>query len=376
MKKLLLTITAIAALAACSKSHIEYDEPVEIAFNPIAGNVTKSMMTSQGFEGSESFNVWAWYKQVVPGTTVADWTNPSNDDLYIKEGTFKQKGTTWAGDPTAYYWPKVGSLLFAGYYPTSMANKVDYVLNANENQMVFTDIPQSKVESTGYSEDLMYFKMTEKSVASGPVHVVFKHALSWVTVNLVKGSVQTLPEQDNNTSTAAAAEDEEEEEENTKTTVEYPIIRVNKVSFTNIASVGTGYVDGSYGSDGIIECESGTRRETIVTPDGGLELTTTPATQVEPLFIPQLFSTANNKLPEMNIEINYTIFSSAEESFTETYTIALSSLTPEGATAKMTGWEPGKHYIYNISIGLTQITIDPKVDTWKEVNEVIINPTI
>ena len=60
MKKLFLSLAAVAALTACSKSYIEYDEPKEISINPIAGNMTKSMMETQTFVDGESFNVWAW----------------------------------------------------------------------------------------------------------------------------------------------------------------------------------------------------------------------------------------------------------------------------------------------------------------------------
>ena len=335
MKKLLLSILAVAALASCSKIDVEYDAPAEIAFTPIADNVTKSMMTGETFLTSESFNVWAWYKQVEANTTVEDWGASADEHLYITEGTFEHRtGNNWGGS-TPYYWPKVGSLLFAGYYPASVADKVEYQFDASNNQMVFTGIKQSVVDTEGYTEDLMYFNMTDKSYKSGPVEVVFKHALSWATVNLSR--------------TNANADG-----------ADYPMIKVESVTFTNVNPKGTGTV---VGTDGIISWElTGTDAPTTVTPDDGVVLTTTAQQQKEPLFIPQELTN------DMELQVNYTIYSSATEWFNETYSTKLSAITPTTVGNTTTkAWLPGKHYIYNISVGIEEILIDPAVTAWDEV---------
>ena len=43
MKKIFISFVALAAIAACSKSEVEYDNPAEIGFAPVAQNVTKSV---------------------------------------------------------------------------------------------------------------------------------------------------------------------------------------------------------------------------------------------------------------------------------------------------------------------------------------------
>lgn len=348
MKKLLISILAIAAITACSKSEVEFEQTGEITFSPVAKNMTKSMMTGTAFQTSESFNVWAWYKQVPAQTTVADWTAGANEHLYITEGTFVNKDDNWGGK-TPYYWPKVGSLLFAGYYPITISNSVDYTFNANDNKMVFSDIAQSQVavatEPATYSEDIMYFNMTEKSHSSGSVAVVFKHALSWITVNLSRP-------------TANASD------------AEYPKIHVNSVTFTNVNDKGTGTVTGT---DGIITwATNGKAANTVVTPDAGVTLTTTPQKQTEPLFIPQTLTDGTGSTPDMELQVNYTISSSATETFTETYTINLAGMSTtdtdaDGNEIKISAWEPAKHYIYNISIGIEEILIAPTVAEWTSV---------
>lgn len=336
MKKIFFALAAVAALVACSKSEAQYDDiQQEFTLTPVTKNITKSMITGNKFPTTESFNVWAWYKQVDPGSTIAEWTPSDNEHLYISEGEFVRvsgANDTWKGK-TSYYWPKVGSLLFAGYYPTTINENVEYNFNSTQNEMVFKNIRERIVEEDGYSEDIMYFNITEKSSNSGPVAVIFKHALSWITVNLSR------PEDNHNAAV-------------------FPKILVNSVSFTNVNPQGTGTVTGS---DGTISWETnGTPQDAFVTPAEGVVLTKAVQKQTEPLFIPQTFTN------DMELKVNYTIFSSSTEYFTETYSIKLNGMKGlEGTTAVTLGsWEPAKHYTYNISIGLEEILIKPVVDNW------------
>ena len=351
MKKIFFALATIAALASCSKSEVEYEQTSEITFTPVTKNITKSMITGTTFPTTESFNVWAWYNQVPAETTPADW-NKSTDNLYVTKGEFVRRGETsdWGG-ATPYYWPKVGSLLFAGYYH-SVDNDVEYTFTDTENKMVFTDIQQRFVGSSGYSEDLMYFNMTPKSYKAGPVPVVFKHALSWVTVSL-KQSDFTV-------------------------TGGFPKITVHKVDFTNVNPKGTGTVTGTDGT--IAWVVNGTIAETTVTT-GDVVLTTTDQMLKQPLFIPQALTyddpnTTEVEAPTMALKINYTIASSATESFTETLTVPLAGMVGETPSATTPGtnenvtissWDPAKHYVYNVVMGLEEILIEPTVADWTPV---------
>lgn len=334
MKKLLFSILAIAVMASCTKSDVIYDEPSEIAIAPVNQNITKSIIETTTFPTTESFNVWAWYKQVPAGSNLTAWAPSTSEHLYITDGEFVYRsGSNWGGS-TPYYWPKVGSLLFAGYYPATA--DASYTFNNTTNQMTFTDIAQGTVAASGYTEDLMYFNMTASSYNSGPVEVTFKHALSWITVNL---STTAVP-----------------------LSTGYPKIVVNSVKFTNINDKGTGTVSGTGGT--IVWAETGNDEETYVTPTGSaVELSTTPQKQKEPLFIPQAIGADNE------IVVEYTIYSSATEYFTETYTKELTELTyEEGGTPKyLSAWEPAKHYTFNISIGIEEILIAPGVTGWAPV---------
>ena len=319
MKKIFFAIAAVAALASCSKSEVAYEQEREISLAPVPQNMTKTMMTGKSFLTSEQFNVWAWYEQLPAGTDVAAWqADASFDQLYITESPFVyREGTNWGGE-TPYYWPKLGSLLFAGYYPTDIAEKVDYTFSASDNKMVFKDIAQTEVDATDYKEDIMYFNMTASSSASGPVAVVFKHALSWITVNVKKSEKR-------------------------------PKIVIDEIKFTEVNPEGTGTVNGA---SVISWATTGTPAETVV--GTAVELEETATKLKEPLFIPQTM--------DGDLVITYTVYSSDTEKFTETYTAPLSTLK-----ADLDTWAPAKHYIYNIEIGTSEILIAPTVEDWTDV---------
>lgn len=338
MKKIFFALAAVAALASCSKVEAEYEQTGEIALAPIPKNITKSMIAGDGqgkemaFPTSEEFNVWAWYKPLDAGTSIEKWMKEdAKQQQYIKESTFKKKtnSESWGGKSSPYFWPKLGSLLFAGYYPTDIAANVDYIFDATTNKMVFSNITQSEVsdDETSYNEDIMYFNMTSSSYDKGPVPVVFKHALSWITVNVKLQQMDPAPAK----------------------------VVINEIKFTKVNDKGTGTVNGI--SPITWETTGDADAETVL--GSNVILTTTAKKLVEPLFIPQ------DMLGDL--VINYTFYSNANEYVTETYTKKLNVLKDN-----VSKWEPAKHYVYNIEIGFGEILIDPKVIDWEEVEVPVV----
>lgn len=330
MKKVFVTFLAVASVIACTKSNVEFEETSEIGLKPVAYNMTKSMMTGETFETTESFNVWAFYKQLPAGTTIEAWqASAQQQTTYIAEKEFVNKdANTWKG-ATSYYWPKVGSLLFAAYYPTTVADNVEYNFDGTKNEMSIKEYKPDRVMASDdtnpdYSEDLMYANMTPASKSSNNVSLTFKHALSWLSVILVKGA----------------------------DTPDDATITVSSVEFTGILPQG----------DAVVE----NQKEIVWTPKGtAAAVNVVESTQTlvkgnetqlayEPLFIPQ----------EMHdMVITYTIASADKSKFTETRTVTLSDLKNDDADK----WEPGKHYTYIITIGTTEILVAPSVTTWKGV---------
>lgn len=364
MKKLLIAVLAVAGLASCTNT-VEF-EPVQkqIGLSPITENRTRAMVSGTAFP-DEQFMVWAWYKQLPAGTTIAQWQEADATTYaqqnYINEKPFESKATTqnakgklWAG-VTPYFWPKQGSLLFAGYYPTTAETKtaadgITYEFDGTKNVMTINGYTPGDYTTTGFvktdvtnnhSEDLMYFKMTEascNSATNGPVNVtnepnvdvVFQHALSWIKVTLAKAA----------------------------DTPEKAIITVNSVKFTGVNTTGTGTVTKC--ADIVWDVTGSATADIVVWNDDTQELSAT-AIEVpkEPVIIPQTIST------DCELVINYTIASEEKDgsysSFTETKAVKLAN------DISVDEWEAGKCYTYNITIGTSEILIDPKVTDWADV---------
>lgn len=355
MKKVLLTIAAVAALASCAKSEVEYTPAKEITFTPVSKNITKAMMDNgKVFNTEEMFNVWAFYNPTVQANNDIDaWVAEYNANtgkgakVYIDDKTFEYHSnyTLWAGS-TPYFWPKVGTLAFAGYYPST--TKASYSLSSAANQMKFTDVTNSWVsdEETN-SEDLMYFNLT-KCYNGNNVTAVFKHALSWLTINVATTS-ETL--------NAGAT------------------VVVSSVKFTGVKPEGTGTVKNQEPISWETAGTAGPVETMLLNEDNTLKeitLSTTAEKLREPLFIPQSM--------DGYLEVTYTISSTDNSAFTETKVIKLSELkglvpkVENGEVVKdeyveqtLSSWEAAKHYIYNIVIGTEEILIDASVVNWTEV---------
>lgn len=360
MKKILIALAAVAAFASCAKSEVEFTpDQQEIALAPLTENRTKAMVATTAFP-EENFAVWAFYKQLPVNTDIATWQSSTlAQQTYIDEKPFAPRtgdqAGLWGGDGTTYFWPKAGSLMFVGYYPTTMSDKVSYLFDSTTNKMTVSGYTPGDYQTTGFVnnaadanhvEDFMYFNMTAASCdasTTGPqnsvtkgnhVDVVFRHALSWLTVVLKKDS-----------DTPAAA-----------------IITVKDVYFTKVNTTGTGVVNNSPVSPATNEISwTPTADETDVYVLGGAdtdntEPLTTDYTCKQPVFIPQEM--------DGDIVITYEIKSSDGSAFTETKTIKLSDLNDASAAD---AWQPGKKYTYTVTIGTTEILIDPIIEKWTDV---------
>lgn len=190
MKKLVLAALAIAAMAACTKSNVQFEQPGEIAFQPVAQKATKAAVDGNKYPTTENFNVWAWWGD--NNATIDATYSHFADNKYIDKGSFKHRNDNiWSG-VSPYYWPTTGSLVFAGYSPAeNLGGTFDYSLN--EKKFTITNYKQSA--NPANTKDLMWFDVTSQSYntrvqtgsgvskinAEQGVTVTFKHALSWLT---------------------------------------------------------------------------------------------------------------------------------------------------------------------------------------------------
>lgn len=357
MKKIILPILAIAAFASCSKTEVSYEPAKEISIVPVNENVTKSVMSGTEFLG-ENFNLWAWYQETPAGADkISTWQGgfdagaAAPTTLYINEKSFEERDAAknlWGG-VTPYFWPKTGSLIFAAYHAPSLTDEgaVTYTFDASNNYMSFNGVNETKLADSGYAEDVMYANMTTSSFNSNSneVNIEFKHALTWITVTVCKKSNPEIP----------------------------ATITMHDVYFTAVDSEGDGKV---VNQETVAWTPKGVSDNLdVLNQDVKLEYNITEDPETNERVVESVITTLDEYLIipqaiEGELKVRYTVESTDNSKFTETYTVDLTSLK-EGSHNT---WLPGKHYTYNLQIGTDELLVSPVVTDWDPVDTSILIP--
>ena len=341
MKRLVIAALAIGALAACTKSYVQLEQPGEISFQPVAQKATKAAVDGTAYptDAAYKFNVWAWWADKSAGTELGEFT-PTTP--YIAEGTFVHRENSSWGGSTPYYWPTKGSLVFAGYSPASA--KVDgttFGYDLTNQKFSVTNYVQS--DDISATKDLMWFDVTDKSHnnnGTNGVPVVFKHALSWLTFNFVLA-------------------DE---------------INTHKWEITDVKlqSVNTKGSFAATKSDAVVNAgtwtlsaEAADKKEmTVYTSTGEQKFITTTSTAYENVgngvvVIPQEC---------VKLLVKYNLTASTGNVIPQEVTLDLATGIADGT------WLSGNHYIYTITFGANEILIAPTVADWVDVESEIEIP--
>ncbi len=340
MKKLMFAVLAIAAMAACTKSNVQFDQPGEIAFQPVTQKATKATFAGTAYPQDSTFNVWAWWGDENAGTTDAS----SFNTIYINNQTFKRRNdVNWGGSEKPYYWPTTGSLFFAGYSPASIATQAGFGYSHGEQKFVVTGYEQSS--DIKYTTDLMWFHLTDVSYdrTTESVPVKFHHALSWLTfrVNLTS---ETTPPLWTVTSIKLKGIETKANFTAERTGAAADPGKTNWDNHSNPQdiTVFTGSYNAKYDTTPYV---AGTKYDFVLenTPNGVL-------------VIPQECAKEDAELV-----IEFQQIAPSNEIVNQTKTLELGEK-----------WLPGKHYIYTITFGAEEILIAPTVVDWTPVNDLAV----
>ena len=328
MKKSLIIALGAIALVACTKTSVSYEQTGEIGFAPVVRKNSTKAAVQGAVQGAtfpeQNIMVFGYYDNSMPeGSSYA-----SNNfaDAYLPGVQFAKNGAIWSGaNNNHYYWPKTGSMLFAGYSPVDFAG-VTFTLASNKFSVA--ECPQPEFSAT---KDLLYARYTT-SVLGGTVDMAFSHALSWVTVKA-----------------KAAAADQ---------------IKITNIKFVKLAEKGS--------STGLPEWKTtGTKDITVFNPEAACKV---PAvdTLVESnpncgLVFPQI-------LTDAAIEVSYQMNNGAGQWFAQAPFVQKLKLLKSGDNT-IDKWEAGKHYTYIINFSAiggepgssNEITIAPTVNDWESV---------
>ncbi len=338
MKKIFFSIMAVAALAACTKSEVQYEAPAEISFAPVAKNITKGAVGTVAGKGvyptAQPLGVYANYGADAPSAnaTVANYTTKFLEDVKF---TYNTTAGAWGAGES---WPANGSLIFAGYaIPASEKPSGTYAYDFEEDELTITGYTQSNVPAESF--DLGWFNRTPASYnyrneANTAVPVTLSHALAWVEIK-VKGEGTTI---------------------NATNPWTIKTVTMNKVATTgNAECIGTGADKAKWNT------LSNPQSITVFTGSQPLtaDATVCETENTDVIVIPQTPTAVDATNPVATLTVTYTYKSPAGvEMPLQTATVPL---------VVTDGWKSGYKYTYTLTFKASEILIAPDYDKWAEV---------
>lgn len=328
MKKIfLIAASAMMVFASCTKVNVNYPDngqPQEIALFSVNKNMVKAPVTDDKFP-DYSMQVAAYLAEA-DGATPGEYFDGTT---FAKPENSNDNDEVWTG---GQYWPISNATInFFAVAPqeASACTTTFAALTTGENSV---KVATTTVTNNATNQnDVMYALAQGKHTAGGDydnVEMIFKHALSLITY------------------TDATSEDDD--------------IDINKVTLNNV------YFDGT-GTFTVPQAKYTSKTETDV-----VSASVTPAWVATGnvankeigtgiLVVPNTYEYSDDTdAKHPSLTINYSV-----GKFTYDYTYTLPKAATNAVAAVPVIWEPGKKYNYAISISLTEIKIEPKVDEWE-----------
>lgn len=354
MKKIMCLILATAALAACTKSETLYEPAAEIGFNVVGGNITKAVVDGTTYPITLNMCVFA---ETTDNTAGAPNYINNGEFTYVKavNGTNVWGGGKSSAERNPYYWPNVKTLHFAGY---SKSGNAVGTYSCTDGTLTINNYTPGTDTGAGVN-DLMWFPTTEHLQAAGYgkttefVPVNMYHTCSWITF-LVKGDDVTGA-----------------------TNSKYKVtgLTINNIDQTAnvVCSATSTTADGATTvTPSFVWTENTTQTEnynvtfkttagvTLSQTETNVETDDATTTSGNIVVIPQTPG---------KLTLTYSYESSTGAVITETVTdldLALAKDANDATDPKQ--WEPGKHYIYTITIKANEILVAPTPVDWTDSN--------
>lgn len=365
MKKIILSIAAVAALAACTKSEVQYEQTGEITLAPVTNTVTKSV-AGYDYGTSDNFHVngnEGKFDGVFPNTIdlyvfanaqdenadgelIDSWTTPYFEKAHFVYDAGKGNESTqfnpaipttgaYKGE-TPLYWPNVKTLKFVGYSKACNVSDLTPTVDAGFSSLTIGGYIQNNANTLEGANDLMWFPVTQAyGKAEGEIPAQMKHACSWITVKIIGDGV---------------------------TGDNYKIQNLTIKDLYHKGNAVCGATEAIWSEPDLKDDENLFKAATDATP---ADLQFPKDKNGENPNNPKVFeNNANNfiVIPQKptTLEVTYSYVSDATNNITFTET-KLVELDYDGSNSE---WKSGVHYIYNLTITATEILIDPVVVDW------------
>ncbi len=370
MKKTLLMAAACVALVSCVKDEVAVTNMAEtsnskITFEaPLITPGTRALIdTGEAYPTTEAFQVigW-WYANGFTNFASATEYIPSSQATY--QGTIDADGNVTTGETKNYwatekdyFWPKNGSLTFQAFSPASLATTVA-TFTASGVEFADYTIPTTHDVDVLFSER-SYDRKASNNTASTTdwknpnnyvgVDIRFRHALSSIKFNIVY-----------NVDAGSDAND-----------VNIVLTDIELMNMDQKGSFDQGMEDNNTG----VTKEENNRHWTIASDNtvitysdimsGTTQNVTTSSAKVaqkDVIIMPQTFRGKDETNPQ-KLAVVYT-----QNGVEQRHEVELSELVYNNNKDNTNkGFEVGKQYVFNISIGLNKIYFAPVVADWEEV---------
>lgn len=332
MKKVLVTICAMVAVLACTKTEVTFDEPGEISFAPVSRYATKAAV-GNGNDFTQSFYVFAnTNTENVPYFSNVLFGDTDNDGVFL-------------GNPSQF-WPNATALKFAGVTKSGNIGTVTPEMTTWGTISV-NGYEQPSPGTASTANDLMYFFVDNSGLGytkpenNTVVNVtpVMQHACSWITIKVAADENTIYKDLDTETAGVQSYWQE---------------IKLTGIKIVSLKTKG----------DVTLSKDSGASWDNISTEQTDIVIYTGegPVTSTATSFENNTDNTVVIPQAPFSVSLTYKYKTSASGANYITETVSGISL----ATTDITTWNPGMHYTYTLVIGADEIKIKPSAASWNE----------
>lgn len=335
MKKILSICLAAAAFVGCTSTDVEFDNdtPKEIGFVAAANGITRNVVADNVYPTELNMYVYAWTAgQTGEGTPIVDYIN---DGEFTNEGKGQVDGKNVWGGKTPYYWPNVKTLHFAGCSKSGNVTPATATYDPANDKLTITNYTPGTATEKG-ANDLMYFPATTTAFGKDTpyVPVVMYHTCSWITF-LVQGDDVTAEKYTVTGLTINGIDNQAD-----------VVCGASSIVWSNNAAADTNReitfddlaLPNAEDEDAPYNVETGAKY--AVAAGGNV------------VVIPQTPGT---------LTLTYEYTSPAGQLIEEVKDNISLAVDIDNNT-----WEPGRHYIYTITIKANEILIAPEAAAWDE----------
>lgn len=327
MKKNLLVAAAVLLAAGCAKvTTVDTAEPQEIKLEGYTYAVTKAPIANDATLSGTGYDMLVHAIHV---------NGAENSEYFTNAGvTFnEQTGSTnkWAGE-TAQYWPSEGTLTFNAISPVKISpdktilTGTSFTYSSGSVSAIGATLNDN---STNQADVLVAKTVTgqNKTSASDGVDMTFYHALAQIVVTAKAGS-------------------------------NAPTTQINSIKLNNTAQSGNLSASNLSNADGPSFAWTAPAYTDVDFDATFFDTNLTTDESAESTGILVLPVDEKDGATKYSITVNYDLGSNTGLEST------LDLLSDE--EGKISGWEAGKKYVYNLTITATEILIAPSVDNWDD----------